>query len=79
VEAIWGGFFRPQSVWVNDAGLIFVTDAIPSLSLLSPAGERLGRCRPVLNGAHGLCGKAATGELFLAEGTPSRLTRLVPV
>ena len=77
--ACWGGFFRPQSVWSNGRGQIFVADAIPSLSLLSSAGERLSRCRPVLNGAHGLCGNRRTGELYLAEGSPSRLTRLRPI
>lgn len=79
VDAVWTGFFRPQSVWIDSAGRIFVTDAVPSLSLLSATGERLGRCRPVLNGAHGLCGNNTTGELYLAEGSPSRLTRLIPI
>ena len=79
VDAVWTGFFRPQSVWIDSARRIFVTDAVPSLSLLSATGERLGRCRPVLNGAHGLCGNNATGELYLAEGSPSRITRLVPI
>ena len=79
VEAVWTGFFRPQSVWIDNARRVFVTDAVLSMSLLSATGERLGRCRPVLNGAHGLCGNNATGELYLAEGSPSRITRLVPM
>lgn len=79
LEAVWTGFFRPQSVWSDGRGLVYVTDAVPSLSLLRSSGERLGRCRPVLNGAHGLCGNPGTGELYLAEGNPSRVTRLTPV
>jgi peptidylglycine monooxygenase len=38
----------------------------------------IGRGRPVLNGAHGIWGDEA-GRLYLAEGNPSRITRLVPV
>ena len=79
VQAVWQGFFRPQSVWIDPARGVFVTDAIPSLSRLSFSGVFLGRCRPILNGAHGLCGNPATGLLYLAEGSPSRLTRLVPM
>jgi peptidylglycine monooxygenase len=45
---------------------------------LSPSGERLGRCRPVLNGAHGISGDAF-GNLYLAEPSPSRVTRLTRV
>jgi peptidylglycine monooxygenase len=55
-----------------------VTDLVPSLSMLSPDGRMLGRCRPVLNGAHGVWGDA-DGNLFLAEPNPSRITRLAPV
>lgn len=79
LEAVWGGFFRPQSVWSDGKGFLYVTDSVPSLSLLARSGERLARCRPVLNGAHGLCGNSASGEIYLAEGNPSRVTRLVPV
>ena len=46
--------------------------------MLDAAGRRLGRCRPVLNGAHGLWG-GADGSLYLAEGNPSRVTRLVRI
>ena len=34
-------------------------------------------CRPVLNGAHGIW-RDGEGRLYLAELSPSRLTRLVP-
>jgi peptidylglycine monooxygenase len=76
---VWTGFFRPQSIWGDGAGHLFVTDSVPSLTLLTETGERIGRCRPVLNGAHGLSGNAQSGIIYLAEGNPSRLTRLVPL
>jgi peptidylglycine monooxygenase len=76
---VWTGFFRPQAIWGDGAGHLYVTDSVPSLTLLSETGERLGRCRPVLNGAHGISGDAQSGALYLAEGNPSRLTRLVPL
>ncbi|MDE1156540.1 MAG: hypothetical protein PW735_12540 [Acidobacteriaceae bacterium] len=78
LKAVWDGFFRPQSVWTDGIGKLFVTDSVPSLSLLSWQGERLSRCRPVLNGAHGLSGNAQSGVIYLAETNPSRLTRLLP-
>jgi peptidylglycine monooxygenase len=55
-----------------------ITDQIPRLSLVSPEGRLLGRCRPVLNGAHGIA-CAADGVIYLAEINPSRISRLVPV
>jgi hypothetical protein len=74
--AQWGGFHRPVAIWGDAADNIFVIDQTPCLHLFSSAGERLGRCRPVLNGAHGIFG-APNGDLFLAESSPSRVTRLV--
>jgi len=73
--ASWGGFYRPVGIWIDPEDRIYVTDSTPSLHLLSRDGLRLGRCRPMLNGAHGLFG-AANGDIFLAETNPSRITRL---
>jgi DNA-binding beta-propeller fold protein YncE len=75
--SIWTGFKRPSDIWGDTEGRLYVTDGIPTLTCLAADGTRLGRCRPVLNGAHGLWGDA-DGTLYLAEGTPSRITRLVP-
>jgi peptidylglycine monooxygenase len=75
---IWGNFKQPLDIWGDAEGNLFVTDLIPSLSMLSSDGKLLGRCRPVLNGAHGVWGDA-DGNLFLAEGNPSRITRLAPI
>lgn len=76
---VWTGFFRPQDIWGDGQGRLFVTDSIPSLTVLNERGERLGRCRPVLNGAHGINGDRSSGRLYLAETNPSRITCLVPV
>lgn len=75
---IWQGFVKPLDLWGDADGRLFVTDFVPSLTLLSPTGERLGRCRPVLNAAHGISGDRE-GNLYLAEPSPSRVTRLVQI
>ena len=77
LDVIWTGFHRPSDIWVDRDGLIYVSDGVPTLTLLDPSGSRLGRCRPVLKGAHGIWGDPS-GHIYLAEGDPSRLTRLVP-
>jgi peptidylglycine monooxygenase len=74
---IWTGFHRPSDICADAEGRLYVSDAVPTLTCLAPDGTRLGRCRPVLNGAHGLIG-APDGTIYLAEGNPSRVTRLVP-
>jgi peptidylglycine monooxygenase len=74
----WGDFFHPMDIWGDANGAIIITDQIPRLSLLSPEGNLLGRCRPVLNGAHGVWG-TPDGSIFLAEMNPSRITKMVPL
>lgn len=71
----WRGLCRPMDIFVNAAGTIFVTDQVPSLTAFAPDGRRLGRCRPSLNGAHGIFGDAR-GNLFLAEIAPNCITRM---
>jgi len=72
---IWSGFARPLDLWGDATGRLYVTDLVPTLTLLSPKGERLGRCRPVLKGVHGIYGDK---NGILAEPSPSQVTRLVP-
>jgi hypothetical protein len=74
----WTDVYKPMAIFGTPAGHLYVTDSVPRLTMLSWDGELLGRCRPVLNGAHGLSGDLS-GNLYLAEGNPSRVTRLVPV
>jgi peptidylglycine monooxygenase len=74
--ATWNDFRRPMDIWSDSDGAVYVTDQVPRLSRMSPEGALTGRCRPVLNGAHGIAGDAA-GRLYLAEVNPSRITRLV--
>ncbi len=71
----WGDFYRPMDIAEDDRGMILVTDQVPRLSMLSPAGELVGRCRAVWNGAHGISSNAR-GDIFLAEMRPNRVTRL---
>ena len=72
---VWTGFRKPLDVWGDADDNLFVTDLVPTLAMLAPDGRRLGRCRPVLNGAHGIWGDKQ-GRLYLAEPNPGRLTRL---
>jgi len=75
----WTDFFHPMDIYADARGAVYVTDQIPRLSMLSPEGHLVGRCRPVLYGAHGVWGDSA-GRLYLAELTPlDRVTRLVPL
>lgn len=76
--AEWPGFRRPVAIWGDAAGRLYVTDETPSLTCLAADGRRIGRARPMLNGAHGLYGMP-DGSLLLAESNPSRITRLVPI
>jgi len=76
--AVWDAFLRPQDVVADAEDRVLVCDSIPTLSLLSPDGTLLGRCRPVLNGAHGMW-LGPSGDIFLAETNPNRITRLYPV
>jgi peptidylglycine monooxygenase len=73
--AEWRGLCRPMDIFADAAGVIFVTDQVPSLTAFAPDGRRLGRCRPSLNGAHGIFGDAR-GNLFLAEIQPNGITRM---
>lgn len=71
----WTDFYHPMDIYGDAEGRIFVTDQIPRLSMLSPEGELIGRCRAVWNIAHGVWGNAA-GDIFLAEVQPTRITKL---
>lgn len=71
----WRGLCRPMDIFVDPDGVIYVTDQVPSLTAFAPDGQRLGRCRPSLNGAHGIFGDPH-GNLFLAEIQPNCVTRM---
>lgn len=73
----WSDVYRPMDIFVDKEDRIYVTDQIPRLSMFSTAGKLVGRCRPVLYGAHGIWGDA-DGNLYLAESSPmDRITKLV--
>ena len=71
----WGEFYQPVAIWGDNEGCAYISDMVPSLQKIGPKGERLGRCRPMLNGAHGIFG-TPDGDILLAESNPSRITRL---
>lgn len=72
---IFEGLQNPMEIFVDSAGLVYVTDQLPSMVLFSGEGDLLGRCRPSLNGAHGLFGDRA-GNFYLTEMIPPSLTRM---
>jgi peptidylglycine monooxygenase len=71
----WGGFYQPVAIWGDNEGCAYISDMVPSLQKIGPKGERLGRCRSMLNGAHGIFG-TPDNDILLAESNPSRITRL---
>jgi len=71
----WRDFHHPMQIWIDDRDLVFVTDQIPRISLLTLEGKLVGRCRGAINGAHGLSGDA-DGNLYLAELPPQEITKL---
>ena len=73
--AAWSDFHHPMKIWVDDRDLVFVTDQVPRITLLSPDGDLVGRCRGAINGAHGIGGDH-DGNIFLAELPPQEITKL---
>ena len=72
----WGDHYHPMDIYIDGDGLIYVTDQVPRLSQLDADGNLIGRCRPVLAGAHGVWGDSR-GNLFLGESAPQdRVTKL---
>ena len=67
--------FHPMAVEVDSEGMILISDQIPRLSMMSPKGRLLGRCRPTLYGGHGMCLDSA-GNIYFSELRLNRVTRL---
>lgn len=67
--------YNPMSVCVDPSGTIFVSDQVPRLTAFAPDGSRIGGCRPVLHGGHGMSIDSA-GNIYLAESRPNRVTKL---
>jgi hypothetical protein len=70
--------YKPMSVAELPDGNLLATDHTPRLSLFSPDGSLLGRCRTFSTVAHGMCA-SADGHIYLAEMAPDMLTRLAPL
>ena len=73
----WRDFYHPMDIYEDQAVRIYVSDQIPRLSQLSPAGQLIGRCRPCYNTPHGIWG-APDGAIFVAEMSPSQVVKLAP-
>jgi DNA-binding beta-propeller fold protein YncE len=73
----WRDLYHPMDIFVDAAGNVFVTDQIPRITMFSPDGTLVGRCKPVPIGGHGICGDSR-GNLYLSEVAPvNRVTKLV--
>ena len=73
-----GGLYKPMAVEPTPEGGVLITDQTPRLSLFSPDGELVGRCRTFGTVGHGI-GLAPDGSIFVAEMGPDMLTRLSPI
>jgi len=71
----WRGLCRPMDMFETSDGVLLVTDQVPSLTAFAADGTRLGRCRPSLNGAHGIFGDG-DGNIYLAEIQPNCITKM---
>lgn len=73
----WTDFFRATDIYVDADGAVYVTDLVPRLSVFDGnSGKMIARGRPVLNTPHSLYGDSH-GDLYVAEPTEQRLTKLV--
>jgi NHL repeat len=73
----WGDFYHPMDIYEDEAGRSYVSDQIPRLSQLSPAGQLIGRRGPCYNTPHDVWG-APDGAIFIAEINPSQVVKLTP-
>jgi sugar lactone lactonase YvrE len=76
---IWEDLYHPMEVCVDAQGSIYVSDQTPRISLFSPAGELIGRCRvPLPTVAHGMAVDPA-GNVFLAGPRANAVVRLARI
>ena len=71
----WRDFYLPMDLYEDARGMVYVTDHIPRLSMMTPEGKLAGRCRPTFNLPHGISGNAE-GDLFIAEMNPPSIVKL---
>ncbi|MCQ9618069.1 peptidylglycine monooxygenase [Paenalcaligenes niemegkensis] len=70
--------YKPMALAITPEGNLLVSDQTASLSLFTPDGELLGRCRVTAVYGHGLSCDAE-GRIFIAEMVPDGLTCLEPI
>lgn len=78
VEPVITRFHKPMAIWGDAEDRLYITDLTPALHCLTAEGAHLGRARPALNGAHGICGDSQ-GRIYLAEGNPNRVLCMRPL
>jgi peptidylglycine monooxygenase len=72
----WHDLYKPMDLYIDQVGMVYVSDQVPRLSMLSPEGKLVGRCRPSPFNSHGVFGDSR-GNFYMAETPPEvRLTRL---
>ena len=72
----WADLYHPMDIYVDGAGIVYVTDQIPRITMYAPDGTMVARGRPVAIGAHGVWGDSR-GNLYLAEMAVNQVTKLV--
>lgn len=70
--------YKPMSVALHPTGNLLVSDQTASLSMFTPQGDLLGRCRITSVYGHSIsCNQ--DGHIFIAEMLPDRITCLIPL
>ncbi len=71
----WAWFFRPTDIYVDPSGHAFVTDLVPSVTVISPSGKVIARGKPVDEFAHSVWGNSR-GDLFIAHRRANEIVKL---
>ncbi len=69
------GVYKPMDICMDDRGVILVSDQTPALVAFNPAGEIIGRSKPMLREGHGICADNR-GNIYLAELYFGRVSKL---
>lgn len=65
-----------MAIYVDGAGVVYVTDQMPRITMDAPGGTMLARGRPVTMGAHCVWGDSR-GNLYFAAMAVNQVTKLV--
>ncbi|MDX9862184.1 MAG: peptidyl-alpha-hydroxyglycine alpha-amidating lyase family protein [Rhodospirillales bacterium] len=62
----WHDLYKPMDIYVDPRGLIYVSDQVPRLTMLTAEGEVVGRCMATPKEGHGVRGDPQ-GNFYIAE------------